>query len=290
MNWSTALTLGRVSNLPTVLTNSLTGLVLVGGAILSSNFAIVLVAMSLFYLGGMFLNDYFDRDIDARDRPERPIASGAVAASTVVWSGTAMLAVGIVALALAATMAPEASIWKAGMAGIGLAIAIVFYDWRHKGNPVAPLIMGACRGLIYFGCGLVFVANVSFELFAAALALLCYVAGLTYAAKQEELNRVDRLWPLVVLAAPIIYTFPAAQSAWLVWVLWLIFVAWVCFALRFLVDPRHRHVPLAVAYLLAGISLLDAVLIAKAGEPALAVLAGCGFLLTLFLQRFIAAT
>ena len=34
----------------------------------------------MFYIGGMYLNDAFDRDIDARERPERPIPSGHVGA------------------------------------------------------------------------------------------------------------------------------------------------------------------------------------------------------------------
>ena len=41
---------------------------------------LVLLAMSLFYVGGMYLNDYFDRAIDARERPERPIPAGDISA------------------------------------------------------------------------------------------------------------------------------------------------------------------------------------------------------------------
>ena len=58
-----------MSNLPTVWTNVLAATVLAGGAWQNTRTAIVLVAMSLFYVGGMYLNDYFDRAIDARERP-----------------------------------------------------------------------------------------------------------------------------------------------------------------------------------------------------------------------------
>src|SRR3989442_15725829 len=37
-----------------------------------------LAASACLYLGGIALNDYFDRDVDAVERPERPIPSGAV--------------------------------------------------------------------------------------------------------------------------------------------------------------------------------------------------------------------
>ena len=72
----TLLKLGRVSNLPTVWTNVLAGTVLAGGAPLSAATGIVVLAMSMFYIGGMFLNDYCDRTIDALERPRRPIPAG----------------------------------------------------------------------------------------------------------------------------------------------------------------------------------------------------------------------
>ncbi len=70
---ATLLKLGRVSNLPTVWTNVLAGTVLAAGTVQSWRTGLVLLAMSLFYVGGMYLNDYFDRAIDARERPQRPI-------------------------------------------------------------------------------------------------------------------------------------------------------------------------------------------------------------------------
>src|ERR671936_2311779 len=95
----TLLTLGRVSNLPTVWTNVLAGAVLAGGTWHDGRTVIVLVAMSLFYVGGMYLNDYFDRGIDARERPERPIPAGDVAADLVAAIGFGLLAAGVVLLA-----------------------------------------------------------------------------------------------------------------------------------------------------------------------------------------------
>ena len=69
----TLLKLGRVSNLPTVWTNVLAGTVLAAGTTQGWRTGLVVLAMSLFYIGGMYLNDYFDRAIDARERPQRPI-------------------------------------------------------------------------------------------------------------------------------------------------------------------------------------------------------------------------
>ena len=53
MTWDVALRLGRVSNLPTVWTNMLAGVVLAGGQILDARTLPLMVALSLFYIGGM---------------------------------------------------------------------------------------------------------------------------------------------------------------------------------------------------------------------------------------------
>src|SRR4029079_19649453 len=55
--WETLLRLGRVSNLPTVWTNTLAGTLLAGGDWQNARTLTVVAAMSLFYEGGMFLND-----------------------------------------------------------------------------------------------------------------------------------------------------------------------------------------------------------------------------------------
>ena len=76
MSLSIALNLGRISNLPTVWSNVLAGMVMAGGA-LDHRFIPAGLSLSLFYVGGMYLNDAFDRGIDAIERPERPIPAHA---------------------------------------------------------------------------------------------------------------------------------------------------------------------------------------------------------------------
>src|SRR5580693_2577309 len=136
----TLLRLGRVSNLPTVWTNVLAGAVLSGGDWRSWRLGLMLVAMSSFYVGGMYLNDYFDRAIDARERPQRPIPAGDISAAAVAAIGFALIA-GAVALMAAANA-------LAAIVGLALAASIVGYDVRHKGVALAPVVMGACRALV----------------------------------------------------------------------------------------------------------------------------------------------
>jgi 4-hydroxybenzoate polyprenyltransferase len=276
----TALRLGRVSNLPTVWTNTLAGAVLAGG-VLDQRLAVMLLAFSLFYTGGMFLNDAFDAAIDARTRPERPIPSGAITRGAVFVYGFLLL---FLANALLAWMGALPA-----LAGLGLAAAITFYDWHHKQNPFGPVVMGLCRALVYVAAGLCFTAALPRELWTGALLMLCYLIGLTYIAKQETLGRIENLWPLAFLAAPVVYGLSMSASAGVL-PFWLLFTGWVLAALWFLRRRAKGDIPRAVVSLIAGISLLDALLIATTGAFALATLAIAGFACTLFFQRYITGT
>src|SRR5207244_765969 len=74
------LALLRPPNVFTAVADSAAGLLLArqGGALARDPGLWCLAASACLYLGGIALNDYFDRDVDARERPERPIPAGAV--------------------------------------------------------------------------------------------------------------------------------------------------------------------------------------------------------------------
>jgi 4-hydroxybenzoate polyprenyltransferase len=289
MTFGQALRLGRVSNLPTVWTNTLAGIVLAGGSVAAPATLPLIVALSLFYVAGMYLNDAFDAEIDARERPERPIPSGAISAGAVLGAGFGMMALGLGVLLWVGYGTPGGTGWPA-LGGLGLGAAIVLYDWHHKGNPLSPVVIGVCRVLVYLTAGLAVAVPVPAALWLGALLLLCYLIGLTYVAKQETLGEVRNLWPLAFLAAPVVYALAAGLESPGAAVLAVIFVAWVAIALWFLRRRQPGDVPRAVVSLIAGISLLDAVLIAGAGDLGIAWLAVLGFALTLVLQRFVAGT
>jgi UbiA prenyltransferase family len=283
LSLSTLLTLGRVSNLPTVWTNVVAGTVLAGGAWQSGRVVVVLLAASLFYLGGMYLNDYFDRAIDARERPGRPIPAGDVSAGVVAAIGSGLLAAGV------AVLLPTG--FAATVIGLALVGLIVAYDRFHKNNPVSPIIMGACRMLVYLAAAAAVTGDVPGSVVGAGLALLAYVAGLTYAARQESLDRVGNLWPLLVLSVPMFLAMPAlAGELWAVSI-YLLLIGWTAFAVYQLARrPAPGAVPRAVGALIAGISLVDAALMASVGAVVPALIAVAGFGATIVLQKFIAGT
>jgi 4-hydroxybenzoate polyprenyltransferase len=275
------LRLGRVSNLPTVWTNVLAGAALSGGEAAPGRLALLTLALSLFYTGGMYLNDAFDREVDARERPERPIPSGRIAAGRVFAIGFAMLAAGLVLLVPGGVAAVGA--------GAALAAAIVYYDFHHKGNRLSPLLMGLCRVLVYLTAALAVTGRLSAAVVGGAAALLAYLIGLTYVARQENLTEVRNVWPLLFLAAPFLYAVPAAAAGGAAAAVYAAFLAWVVHAVSLLrrARPDNRR---AVVSLIAGISLLDALLIAGTGDGTAVVAAVAGFALTLALQRWVPGT
>ena len=236
------LELGRASNLPTIWTNVLAGVALGGGDPGLVSTLVLIVSLSLFYTGGMFLNDAFDRAYDARFRPTRPIPSGRVRASSVFLAGFVALAGGFALLIAAQSLSRAVPGPQAPAFGLVLAVFIVVYDWRHKTNPVAPVMMGVCRGLVYVSAAAASAGTALTMpvLFGAAL-LVSYVTGVSLLARRES----GTAGPLIVQ-------------------------------------------PQTIGLLLAGISLLDAVIIASlTWRIGWAIAALGGMVLTRALQRYV---
>jgi hypothetical protein len=290
LTFGVALRLGRVSNVPTVWTNVAAGVALSGAAFPLGIFAGLVVALSLFYIGGMYLNDAFDREIDARERPERPIPSGIVSPGAVFAVGFGLMAAGWLMLVAIGYGPDDGTAWRAPLAGALLGTAIVVYDLWHKANPISPLIMGLCRLLVYVTAAVAVAPFISADVALAAAVALSYLIGLTYAAKQENLGRITNAWPLAFLAIAVVYALWAATTGLPGQLAAAAFIAWLAYSMFFLLKPDRVNVPRAVVSLIAGLCLLDAVFIAAAGHAWLALLAACAFLLTLALQRHIPGT
>lgn len=288
----TYLQLGRVSNLPTVWSNALAGMILAGGAPSVDLIVPLWGGLTLFYTGGMFLNDAFDAGFDREHNPERPIPSGRVSELEVYMAGFAQIIVGLALVTLPTrSLGGPPQLWPL-VGGTVLAALIVYYDWRHKRDPLAPLVMGGCRAATYFIAAALAGAPFAPPVWWGIAVMLGYLIGLTYAAKQENLNTIGRMWPLLFLAAPFLFAAPTLLAVPVSAPFYILFAVWAVYALSFLIVPSRRKVPRAVVSLIAGISLLDALLIAGTGVGNIpwAIAAIGSFALTLVLQRWISGT
>jgi 4-hydroxybenzoate polyprenyltransferase len=273
------LQLARVSNTPTVVSNSVAGAWLASAAPEAGPVAVVAGAMALFYTAGMILNDLLDYDVDVRERPERPLPSGSVSRPAALTAVISLFVAGEMLLLLEGT--------EPFLAGLGLIALIVLYDAWHKGNPLSPVLMGACRAMVYFIAAFAVAGGVPTEVATAAAVLLLYIVGLTQVAKAEG-GGVLAAWPLAAVLAAIGYWVGWVNSVWFV-VLLVAFAAWVVRSL-WLVRSAGR-IGAGVVSLIAGISLYDALAVASVeGSLAAVVVCLAAFLVTIALQTKIAGT
>ncbi len=145
------LQLCRPANLPTAAADIIAGLALSGFWVVTqeNQYGIEGVLMPMFtlvsasillYAGGVVLNDFFDRDIDRVERPERPIPKGVVRSGNVLAFGLVLLLTGVLLSFL----------WHStsGLVSLALAFSIVAYDaFSKKSKVLGPLNMGLCRAL-----------------------------------------------------------------------------------------------------------------------------------------------
>jgi 4-hydroxybenzoate polyprenyltransferase len=166
----------RPPNLITAAADILAGYAVTGLAI-SSHLAFLVIGSMLLYAGGVVLNDYFDRKLDALERPERPIPSGRVRPVNAAILGLFLLAAGIGVSWISSI--------HGGVIAAAIAGCIVFYNAIAKHYIIlGPIFMGTCRGLNLL-LGLSAASAVLEGKWAIALLPLVYIAAITMISAGE---------------------------------------------------------------------------------------------------------
>jgi hypothetical protein len=143
---------------------------------------LLLAASGCLYASGVALNDVFDREVDARERPERPIPSGRVSVAAAKRLGWGLLVIGA---AMACSVGVLATVWRPAVAGLLLAGCIVLYDGLLKPTPLGPIAMGACRMLnVLLGMSVQPIPWAA-EHWLVAAAIGTYIVGVTLLARNE---------------------------------------------------------------------------------------------------------
>ena len=272
--------------------NLLAGAVLSGALFGPKTLALLVVCGSAFYEGGMFLNDAFDAELDARERPGRPIPSGQVTRGAVFSLGFGLLGVGLALLAVAPLLHLTLPGFRATLAGFGTCAAVLAYNKWHKGHAWSPLVMGACRAGLYATAALAVSGKLGSNVLLAAGALWLYIVGLTHIARFETGKVVDRAWVSAFVLSPLLLSAPAVVSerSLLPALCFVLLLGWSLRSMSFALRGGQGQIPRAVVSLIAGASLVDALFIALHGTP-FGVLAALGcFLITLKWQRRIPGT
>lgn len=134
----------RLPNVFTAMADVLAGYLLLAGLkIHVPTLLCLFLATTAIYAGGCVLNDLCDREIDAKERPERPIPSGRVAPHEAAVLTLLLFTAGLAGAALAGRL-PFA------IAG-GIILLVIAYDWQTKDVPfLGSFTMGSCRAANLF--------------------------------------------------------------------------------------------------------------------------------------------
>lgn len=279
--WNAWRQLLRLANVFTALSNVLAGAILGQGSWEPAPPLILLLTSSaLLYCAGMVLNDVFDAELDAKERPERPIPSGRLREEDATVVGWSLLAAGVGAAAwasyLLASIAPI-------IIATSLAVTIVMYDGGLKAIWAGPLAMGWCRTLnVLLGASLAGTAvNLSAWWFAGTIGV--YTLGLTILSKAEvsggvaESIAVVRILMLASISGLfLLAAFVSSEFGPLTWFL-------IYFMTLYLIEmavsqafsqPTPENVQLSVKRLILLFIVIDAVACSAVGgwKPALLVL------------------
>ncbi|WP_020384950.1 SCO3242 family prenyltransferase [Kribbella catacumbae] len=126
------------------------------------------------YWAGMALNDWADRQVDAVERPDRPIPSGRVSARTALGLAGGLTAA---ALSLSALAGRGPAIRTTAL----LAATAWGYDLGGKNTPAGPLLMATARSLdVLVGAG-----DRRRKAWAPAVAVGAHILGVTAMSRGE---------------------------------------------------------------------------------------------------------
>jgi len=254
------LQLMRPPNLLTAVADALAGF----GVAATANLAALpyLVAATIcLYGGGVAFNDIFDRKLDARERPERPLPSGRATLPLAILLGASLLACGIGAAFMAST--------GSGLLALLIALCALVYDsWGKKRAILGPINMGVCRGLNLM-LGVSAVPELVGERWYLGLIPVTYIAAVTAISKGEVEggNHSTGLLALgllsvVILALPALTLTSEARLVAMLPFLALFSLKVAPAFWRAFLDPDAKHIRIAVKTGVLSLIVLDAAIAA----------------------------
>lgn len=244
--------------------------------------AALMVSSGLLYIAGVVLNDYFDVEVDRRERPSRPLPSGSISKER---------AMSIALIALAAANAIALAVSPASLAvSAALTAAIIAYDYRLKRSPAGPFAMGSTRFLnvilgaspalsaaVASGGRAVPVPGIWAAAIFAATSLFVYIIAIMILSKKEVGNEK----PNTSAAFSIIFAMIASialadifllQLQWVFLINLMIFAAVIVATYKRLIIteswPDSNPVQQAIKNMVISIIILDSVFVSgMAGFP-----------------------
>jgi 4-hydroxybenzoate polyprenyltransferase len=194
----------RAPNLFTVPGDPLAGFLIACGlaqnqiAVLDARAVYAVIASLCLYSAGLVMNDIFDIAEDRRDRPNRPLASGAISLQRAWIVGVALSGVGILSMTIVAD--------RAGLLLSALLLGCIglYNGWLKRIVLLGAINMGICRGLSFLLGAVAFSRSLNFAPFVilGASIIAAYIAAVTNLARHETRGSSPifaRILPALVL-------------------------------------------------------------------------------------------
>ncbi len=271
------LQLVRVSGIFTVFTNILLGFLAVQKTNADWFFlGPLLTASGFLFLAGTTLNDYFDYNIDARERPNRPLPSGAIPRKTALYLGLVFLAGANISSAIIGIQSLVLS--------LVITTLVVSYNIKLKKIPVIGIFNISSIRFLNVILGTTIVAfNVQIIWFAIPVAI--FVAGISILAKTETMlsskktESLNIIFIFITIIYIVITTFHTgiAHYAFLALFIASVFVPYTIYNGR-----TSKNVQKKVSFQLLAIITLDAVLISVLSNTTYA-----GLVLVLYIPAYL---
>ena len=243
---------------------AMTGLLFGQGNAPVEDLVFLLLATAGLYAGGVVFNDVFDAELDAKERPERPVPSGRTTRVQAAVFGSVLLVAGIAAAACVGL--------SSFLIAVAVACCALGYDAAGKHHAVAgPIIMGLCRGgNLLLGASAV--PGMPAALWFLALVPIAYVGAIVIISRGEVHGGSKRTIMFAIVIAGVVWMALLAlgfRSDYqtldaLPFLLFFVFLVFPSFR-RAAADPSPAHIRRAVKAGVLALVALDATLAAGFG-------------------------
>ena len=180
------------------------------------------VASLLLYIAGLLCNDLVDQKRDTRERPSRPLPSGAVPRSHVI---AGLLASCIGAILLGYYTLPAEAV---GVETVLLALILSYNVIKQKFPITGGVLMGLCRGLnLLFGASILTDGMIDQLVFWPFMAwgIICIAMGMVAGSAGKTENKRDRsllygaFFVIGILCHPLLIRATTMASCWMAYIL-----------------------------------------------------------------------
>ena len=260
------LQLVRFPGIFTAFSNIFLGYFIVEGPQFGLHFLVpLLTASGCLFLAGMSLNDYFDYQVDKKERPQRPIPSGKIPRKNALYLGIIFL--------FSANVAAIFAGLETVLITILMSLLIFSYDFKTKNLPVLGILtLSSIRFLnVILGTSIA----IKSEFIHIAIPLAIFVTGISifaryestvYSRKSEILNVFFIFITIISVIIIIFDKISIIQVSFLGLFIVSVFLPYVI-----LKDSSIKSVQKKITYQLLAIIILDATIISAFVEISYAV-------------------